>query len=163
MNPRPPTPRPRKSTTVQAGEEAPSRAALLILAGAALKHADALERTDDQDALEEARRIRAAASAPMDEPSPDAAAGETGQLAADLHFVMNLLADAGLRSLSPPRLELSRETMTVTAQVLADLIAVPLVGQGDTAPAALRELVRAIEQAAAAARHAHPRRKRRRS
>jgi hypothetical protein len=160
-----PTPRRTKSPAGEPGEKTPGRAELLIVVGAALKHADAVEHTDGPDAAEQAQRIRAAASALIDGPPPNAepAAGQAGQLAVDLRFVMNLLADSGLRSLSPPRLELSREATTVTAQVLADRIAVPLVGQGDTAPAALRELVQAIEQAAATARRARPRRRRRRS
>jgi hypothetical protein len=63
-----------------------------------------------------------------------------------LAFLMALLPD--LQGLTSARLELSIEDGRVTAQIMADRIAVPLVGAGEDAPAALGELVEAVEQAA---------------
>jgi hypothetical protein len=75
-------------------------------------------------------------SAPADAPSTDA----------DLRVLLKLLAE--LPGLTPARLELSIEDGIVTAQVMADKIAVPLAAQGADAPAALRALVEEVEQAA---------------
>ena len=75
-------------------------------------------------------------SAPAERPTTDA----------DLLVLVELLAE--LPGLTPARLELSFEDGIVTAQVMADKIAVPLAAQGADAPAALRALVEAVEQAA---------------
>ncbi|MGA2455469.1 MAG: hypothetical protein ABSG93_18330 [Solirubrobacteraceae bacterium] len=75
-------------------------------------------------------------SAPAERPTTDA----------DLRVLVKLLAE--LPGLTPARLELSIEDGIVTAQVMADKIAVPLAAQGADAPTALRELVEAVEQAA---------------
>ena len=76
-------------------------------------------------------------SAPVDRPTTDD----------DLRVLVKLLAELPL-GLTPARLELSIEDGIVTAQVMADKIAVPLAGQGADAPAALRALVERVEQAA---------------
>jgi hypothetical protein len=150
--------------TTRAAAADRTRARLRIVIDAALKYAKELEGRVDGAALEEVGRIQTAASDLIAGDPADistAANQEPGQLAADLRFVMTVLADAGWRSLSPPRLELSRESRTVTAQVIADQIAVPLVGQGGNGAAALRALVQGIEAAAARARNPKPRRRRR--
>jgi hypothetical protein len=65
---------------------------------------------------------------------------------ADLRVLLELLAE--LPGLTPARLELSTEDGIVTAQIMADKLAVPLASHGADAPAALRALVEAAEQAA---------------
>ncbi|HYM55290.1 MAG TPA: hypothetical protein VES97_08000 [Solirubrobacteraceae bacterium] len=64
---------------------------------------------------------------------------------ADLRVLVKLLTE--LPGLTPARLEFSIEDGIVTAQVMADKIAMPLAGQGADAPAALRALVETVEQA----------------
>ena len=83
-------------------------------------------------------------SAPAERPTTDA----------DLRVLVKLLAE--LPGLTPARLELSIEDGIVTAQVMADKIAVPLAAQGADAPAALRALVEAVEQAANERRRRRP-------
>jgi ribosome-associated translation inhibitor RaiA len=67
-----------------------------------------------------------------------------GELTDDLGRVLKVLAE--LPGLTPARLELSIEDADVTAQIMADKIAVPLVGHGSDAPTAIRSLVECMER-----------------
>jgi len=140
-------------------------AALTVLIAAALSHADHLEHTTDGNAREEAERIRTAVTQLHDPPPtselPSSVGADTATLGEHMRFLMEVIADAGHRSLSPPRVELSLEHGTVTAQVMADGLAVPLVGQGQDAPAALGALVETIQTVAREARRRRPPRRRR--